>query len=127
VEAAHPLPPVPAGLVFLDEDGEDLVLDESEAAALLTLTDGLDPATVSACTRCRSRVVAVVALVDLLESRPPHGRGAELTELAEEAPTLHLYVADPRSSCRHDTWRDPGFAEWLEVVPDELSGGYGSA
>jgi hypothetical protein len=109
-----------AGLVFLDDDGEELALDRAEAEMLLALTGGLDAATVSACPTCHSRVLAVVALGDLLESGPPHPRSRELIELAEDAPTLHLYVADPGADCRHRAWRDPGYAEWAEAVPESL-------
>jgi len=109
-----------AGLVFVDDDGEELELDEAEADALVALTDGLEAATVSACPTCRARVLAVVALGDLLESGPLHPRSRELIELAEDAPTLHLYVADPGSGCRHPAWRDPGYAEWAEAVPEAL-------
>jgi hypothetical protein len=115
--------PAPAGLFFIDDDGEDVVLDEMEAKTLLALTDGLDAATVSACPSCRSRVLAVVALVDLLDSGPPHPRSRELVELAEEAPTLHVYVADPAGQCRHPGWRDPGYAEWVDAVAEVLDGG----
>ena len=57
-----------AALRFLDEDGEDVELDVSEAATLMALTGELDAATVSACAQCRSRVLATVALVDLLDA-----------------------------------------------------------
>jgi hypothetical protein len=105
-------------LTFLDEDGEELVLDTAEAASLLALTDGLDAATVSACPDCASRVLACVALVDLLRAAPPHPRGRELADLADDAPTLHLYVHDGTSECRHPAWHDPGFSEWSEVLDD---------
>ena len=108
-------------LVFLDDDGAEVVLGEDEATSLLALTDQLEGATVSACPRCRSRVLACVALVDLLEVAPPHPRAPELIELADEAPTLHLYVRDLVTSCRHRTWRDPGHIEWAKVL-DELNG-----
>jgi hypothetical protein len=75
----------PAALAILDDEGEEVVLDADETAALFVLTDDLDAATVSACPRCRSRIVAVVALV---------------------------------ASCDHDTWRDPGYAEWIEAIED---------
>jgi hypothetical protein len=106
------------GLSILDEDGEELVLDADEAAGLLALTDDFDTVTVSACPSCRARVVACVALVDLLGTAGPHSRGPDLLELAEDAPTLHLYVRDLGTSCDHPTWRDPGFTEWSEVVED---------
>src|SRR5687767_2708762 len=61
-------------LAFVDDDGEEIVLDDEEATTLLQLTRDLDPATVSACPACRSRVVACVALVDLLEDAPPPAR-----------------------------------------------------
>ncbi len=104
------------GLSILDEDGEEVVLDADEAAALLSVTDGFDSVTVSACPACRARVVACVALVDMLGAAAPHPRARELLELAEDAPTLHLYVQDLEASCDHPTWRDPGFTEWSDVV-----------
>ncbi|MGO9874495.1 MAG: hypothetical protein ACLPVY_11905 [Acidimicrobiia bacterium] len=103
-------------LRFLDEDGEEVELDADEADALLAVTAGLDEATVSACVQCRSRVLATVAFVDLLDRVEPHPRSGELVELADEAPTLHLYVNDLVTACRHSRWRDPGYAEWLDVV-----------
>lgn len=115
------MPPVrhtPGNLVFVDDDGERVALDAGEAQSLFSLTGGLDVATVSACPTCRSRVVAVVALVDLLEASAPHERSVELFALAEDAPTLHLYVIDEGTSCHHDDWRDPGFTEWSEAAPD---------
>jgi hypothetical protein len=113
-----PAPGSRAALVILDDDGEEVELDAAEAAALLQVTNGLEPATVSACPDCRSRVIACVALVDLLEAAPPHARSAELVELAEDAPTLHLYVRDEVSACVHPSWRDPGSMEWAEVMAD---------
>jgi hypothetical protein len=105
-------------LAFVDDDGEEIVLDEEEATTLLALTNGLDAATVSACPDCRSRVLACVALGDLLEDAPPHPRAQDLLELAEEAPTLHLYVQDLVTACVHAHWRDPGAAEWAEAMED---------
>jgi hypothetical protein len=102
-------------LEIVDDDGERLLLDGAEADALWSLTGDLDDATVSACPGCRSRIVTVVALVELLDASPPFGRGEELVELADDAPTLHLYVRDLRGTCRHRAWRDPGFDEWAEV------------
>ena len=106
------------GLVILDEDGEELHLDADEAATLLTLARDFDAATVSACPSCRSRVLACVALVDLLRDAPPHPRIPELVERAEDAPTLHVYVHDVAASCGHRRWRDPGFVEWSEVLEE---------
>ena len=105
-------------IAILDDDGSDVVLDAEEAAALLTLTDNLDAATVSACPGCRSRIIAVVALVDLLTDAPPVARARELIELADDAPTLHLYVRDLATDCAHRTWRDPGYDEWSEAIAD---------
>jgi hypothetical protein len=103
-------------LTFLDDEGERVELDTEEARTLLQITDGLDAATVSACPDCRSRVLAVVAVADLLDAAPPHDRAADLAELAEEAPTLHLYVVDDAARCDHRGWHDPGHEEWLEAV-----------
>jgi len=103
-------------LAFLDDEGAAVHLDAAEAASLLTVTDGLDAATTSACPGCRSRVVSAVALVDLLAGSAPHARGGELVDLADEAPTLHLYVVDAASRCRHRSWRDPGGEEWREAT-----------
>ena len=107
------------GLLLLDDDGNEVELDASEAAELFKLTDDLEAATVSACPHCRSRVLAAVAVVDLLDDAPPFARGRELLELADDAPTLHLYALDLDTSCRHPRWRDPLFEEWLEVVEGE--------
>ena len=103
---------------MIDDDGESIVFDAEEATTFLALTDGLEPATVSACPSCRSRVVAAVALVDLLGQVPPLARARELLELAEDAPTLHLYVRDLATSCEHRAWRDPGSEEWADVMAD---------
>lgn len=110
---------VAPGLTFFDDDGPDgasVTLDAGEAAALLELTSGLDAATVSACPDCRSRVVAAVALVDVLDEAGPHPRAGELIELADDAPTLHLFVVDDATGCRHRRWRDPLHEEWEDVV-----------
>jgi hypothetical protein len=107
-----------AVLSVLDDDGEEVLLDVDEATALFDLTDGLDAATVSACPSCRSRTLAAVALVDVLTTAPPLPRGSELVALADDAPTLHLYVRDLATPCRHDAWRDPGFEEWAEAITD---------
>jgi hypothetical protein len=108
-------------LAFVDDDGHRVTLDAAEAVMLLGLTDGLKAITVSACPGCRSRVLAAVAFVDLLESEPFHPRAADLTELADEAPTLHLYTDDVASDCEHDDWLDPGYTEWSETV-DQVPG-----
>ena len=105
-----------AALRFLDEDGQEVELDVGEAAALMAVTGKLEAATVSACAQCRSRVLATVALVDLLDAAQPHPRSGDLIELADDAPTLHLYVLDLMTECKHSRWRDPGFAEWLDVI-----------
>jgi hypothetical protein len=110
---------VASGLVIMDDDGNEIVLDPHEAACLFEITDSLEAATVSACPNCRCRVVAAVALVDVLDAAPPHPRTSELTELADDAPTLHLYVVDEETDCEHPRWRDPLCDEWLEAVECE--------
>jgi hypothetical protein len=105
-----------ADLVVLDADGEAMEFDADEARDLLALTGELEDATVSACPRCRSRILAVVALTDLLADAPPFVRSIELLELAEDAPTLHIYVRDVGQRCAHREWRDPGFEEWVDVI-----------
>jgi len=92
--------PPEGSLAFVDDDGNRVLLDAAEAVLLFGLTDGLEAATVSACPSCRSRVLAVVA---------------------EEAPTLHVYVEDLVTECEHDEWLDPGFTEWCEAI-DEVPG-----
>ena len=92
------LVPAPA-LAILDDDGEEVLLDAEEAANLFALTGDLDAATVSACPRCRSRILAVVALADLLDDAPLFTRAGELVLLADEAPTLHVYVRDLAARC----------------------------
>jgi hypothetical protein len=73
---------------------------------------------VSACPTCRSRIVAAIALVDLLGDAPAFTRSTALIELADDAPTLHLYVRDLATSCRHEAWLDPGFEEWSDAMAD---------
>jgi hypothetical protein len=108
--------PPAESLAFVDDEGNRVALDTAEALMLLGLTDGLDAVTVSACPSCRSRVVAAVAFVDLLQSEPFHPRAAQLAELADDAPTLHIYVEDVASECEHDDWLDPGYTEWSEAI-----------
>jgi hypothetical protein len=107
-------------LTFSDEDGVEVVLDDDEASTLLAVTRNLDDATVSACPDCRSKVLAVVAFVDVLEAAPLHPRTSDLLDLANEAPTLHLYVVDGTEdapdACEHRGWLDPGHEEWSEAV-----------
>ena len=105
-------------LRILDDDGEEVVFDAEEAAKLFALTGDLDAATVSACPQCRSRILAAVALTDLLAEVPPLARANELVRLADDAPTLHLYVRDLAARCPHGAWRDPGFEEWTDVMAD---------
>lgn len=105
-------------LSVLDDDGNEVMLDAEEAEALAVLTDTLDAATVSACPTCRSRVVACIVVLDVLDAAPPIPRGVELVALAEEAPTGHLYLEDLATQCRHERWRDPGRTEWAEALAD---------
>jgi len=105
-----------ADLVVLDADGEEVLFDVTEAREFLAITGGLEAATVSACPTCRSRILAVVALADLLDDAPPFARSVELVELADDAPTLHVYVRDLGERCAHREWRDPGAEEWSDVM-----------
>lgn len=109
-------PEPPPELVVFDADGEDVAFDAAEARDLFAITGGLEDATVSACPQCRSRILAVVAFADLLDDAPPFPRSAELVELADDAPTLHVYVRDVAARCGHRVWRDPGADEWSDVV-----------
>ena len=104
-------------LLILDDDGEQVALDASEAASLLAFTE------VSNGRRSRrARPVAAASSPRWRSSiscdAPPHPRTGELIDLADEAPTLHLYVADLATSCTHRTWRDPGFDEWSDAVAE---------
>jgi hypothetical protein len=108
-------------LRIVDEEQNEVALDAAEAAALLQITAGFEAATVSACPDCHSRVLAAVALVDVVDASAPHPRAAEIIELADEAPTLHLYVIDEAGDCRHRSWLDPLYGEWVDVV-DGASG-----
>jgi hypothetical protein len=108
------------GLAIMDDDGGEVVLDEYEAAGLMAVTGRLEAATVSACPDCCSRVVATVAFVELMDASAPHERHGDLVELADDAPTLHLYVVDLATDCEHLRWRDPLADEWCDVV--EVSG-----
>lgn len=106
------------GLTFLDGEAVEVKLDQEEGRSLLALLGGLERVTVSACPGCRSRTLAAVAFVDLLDAAPPHPRAAELVELADEAPTLHVYLVDEDSDCSHERWLDPGYDEWAGAVSD---------
>ncbi|MDQ3943938.1 MAG: hypothetical protein M3357_02040 [Actinomycetota bacterium] len=106
------------GLTFLDGEMSEVILDSEEAKSLVVMLGGFERVTVSACPGCRSRILAAVALVDLLDAAPPHPRAPELVELADEAPTLHVYLVDEGSDCRHERWLDPGFDEWTDAVND---------
>jgi hypothetical protein len=108
-------------LRIVDEEQNEVALDAAEAAALLLATAGFEAATVSACPDCHSRVLAAVALVDVVDAAAPHPRAADIVELADEAPTLHVYVIDEAADCRHRSWLDPLYGEWVEVV-DGASG-----
>jgi hypothetical protein len=113
------LPHVTApALTVMDDDGQAVVFDAAEVAILLALTGDLEAATVSACPQCRSGILAAVALVDLLRGVAPFARGPELVDLADDAPTLHLYVRDHEARCAHRAWHDPGFEEWSGVMAD---------
>ena len=57
---------------------------------------------------CRSRILAVVALIDLLDDAPPFARSGELVELADDAPTLHVYVRDLGYRCTAPRMARPG-------------------
>lgn len=103
-------------LTIADDDGNAVEFDAVDARSFLALTDDLDPATTSACPACRSRVVSVVALADLLAETGPHPRSGEVLVLADEAPTLHVYVVDGVARCAHTRWRDPGHEEWVDAV-----------
>jgi hypothetical protein len=118
---AYPDQQPEGSLAFVDDDGHRVTLDAAEAVMLLGLTDGLEAVTVSACPSCRSSMLAAVAFVDLLEREPFHPRAADLTELADEAPTLHLYIEDVVSDCEHEDWLDPGYTEWSDAI-DEVPG-----
>jgi hypothetical protein len=100
----------------MDDDGVEVAFDAVEARALLALLGDLDAATVSACPECGARVLAAVALVDLLERAGPHPRAGELRDLADEAPTLHIFLVEEATLCRHRRWRDPLADEWRDVV-----------
>lgn len=115
---AAPEHPLAEAVVFADDDGNRLVLSEPEAVTLFGLTNGLEAATVSACPHCRSRVIAVVALADLLEGTTMLPRARELIDLAEDAPTLHLYADDLSARCTHSAWIDPGYEEWADALDE---------
>lgn len=113
--------PVAPGLLVTDSEGHELVLDAAQADDLWRVTGALEAATVSACPRCRSRILATVALEDLLDALcdalAPFDLGPGLRRIAAEAPTLHLYVVDV-VACSHRAWRDPGYDEWMAVADD---------
>jgi hypothetical protein len=106
------------GLVIMDDDGNGVELDRYEAECLFSLANHFEDATVSACPDCKSRVVSSVALVDVIVAAPPHPRSSEIFDLADDAPTLHLYMIDEAADCGHPNWHDPLFDEWLDAVEE---------
>lgn len=105
-----------ATLRICDDTGDGVVLEAEDASALWVLADAFEAATVSACPECRCRVLAAVAVVDVLDRSRPHPSSGPLAELADEAPTLHLYVEDLSVVCAHRRWLDPLAEEWADVV-----------
>ena len=105
-----------ASLRFCDDAGGEVIVPGPDAATLWSIVAGFEDATVSACSHCRSRVLAAVAVVDLLDRSLPHPVSGPLTELADDAPTLHVYVADVDTGCAHRGWLDPLAEEWADVV-----------
>ena len=90
-------------------------------ATLLALTGGLEAATVSACPQCRSRILAVVALVDLLADAPPFAVPASWSSSPTTRRRCTSTCATSAPRCTHRAWRDPGAEEWSEVMA-ELAG-----
>ncbi len=103
-------------LAFLDEEGCEVALDAWEAHSLFMAMNGLESVTVSACPTCRSRTVSIRAFLEVVDLLVTHPRSRELRDLAEDAPTMHLFVEDRETECEHALWFDPGFDTWLEVA-----------
>ncbi len=102
--------------VISDGEGNEVRVDAREAGALLTVFGHFESATVSACPECEAKVVAAVALVDVVDAAPAHPASPALIELADEAPTLHMYIVDLDAKCLHARWRDPGYQEWCDAL-----------
>ena len=106
-------------LAFLDDEGEEVLLDADEAARAPR-------------AHRQSRRRDRLGVPDLSEQDRRGGRagrragGRAATSRAARSsssspttlPTLHLYVRDLTSRCAHDAWRDPGFDEWNEAIDD---------
>jgi hypothetical protein len=105
-----------AALCIIDNDGRRLEINHDDALGVFQLAEGLEAATTSSCTECRSRVIASGALSDLLSSFVEHPRVSEIIAFADDASTLHIYVIDVESPCAHRTWRDPGREEFFMAV-----------
>ena len=105
-----------AAIAILDGDGGELRLTGDEAVALLDVCDRFEAATVSACRDCAAKVLATVAVVDVVDGAAAHPASMRLVELADEAPTLHLYLVDLATTCQHARWSDPGYEEWCAAA-----------
>ena len=91
-----------AGLAIMDEDGNEVELDaRREPSACSLLTGGLEAATVSACPELPLAGCSRRWRSSTCSTPRRRTRGGELVELADEAPTLHLYVVDLASDCEH--------------------------
>ena len=76
---------VTPGLRFMDDDGDEVVLDEPDALALLALLGDLDAATVSACPDCRGPRARRGRARRPARAVAPHPRAGELAI----SPTTH--------------------------------------
>ncbi len=100
----------------MDDDGNEVVLDDCEADSLLAVTCRLDGATVSACPDCRSRVLATVALLDLLDAAPPHARAVSWSSSRTMPRRCTSMSSTSGPSANTCGWRDPLFDEWYEIA-----------
>src|SRR5262249_21259825 len=113
--------PPDGSLAVVDDDGNRVVLDAGEAVLLFGLTDGFEAAAVSACPPRRNPGPALGAPLRPLQPRPPTAGPADLTDLAERVPRLHLYGEDLVTDCEHDEGLDRGYTEWCDAI-DEVPG-----
>ncbi len=103
-------------VVVSDGMGAEVVLGAEDATTLFALVDDFDAATISSCPDCRSRVLAALAVADVIDAAAAHPYSTALLELADDAATSHVYLIDADASCRHARWRDPGAEEWRDAV-----------
>jgi hypothetical protein len=108
---------------IMDAHNNSVTLTDTHVSVLFAkMTGDLDPR-VSSCVYCRSCVVATDPLIKVLdvlnvELSSDSDFVDEISELVENADTVHLYILED-NDCVHNLWRDPLASEWSDVTGEK--------